>query len=71
MNTNKSLARIGTYLDNGFWIVSGQRAGRLCKPYNGLPRHGYEKRITFEGADYWVARTVHQGKLHWTIREAR
>jgi hypothetical protein len=35
----------GIYLDHGFHVISANRAGRICKPFNGLPRRGYERKV--------------------------
>ncbi len=64
-----ALARIGTYLDNSHYLISGKRAGMLCKEYGGLPRHGYERKVLWEGIEYWISRTQHQNKQVWTARK--
>lgn len=56
------------YLDNGFYILSGKKASKLCG--GKLPKHGYEKLIEHEGAHYWIARTRHNGKWVWSIRDS-
>lgn len=45
-----------TYIDNNFWRISAQTATKLCKPW-GLPRHGYERVISFQGCQCMVTRT--------------
>jgi hypothetical protein len=67
---SNALDSIGRYLDNNHWLITANRAGRLCKAFNGLPRHGYERRIDYKGKAYWVARTTVNGKSAWAIREA-
>lgn len=64
------LDTIGQYLDHGFYIISANRAGRLCKAFNGLPRSGYERLIIVDGKRYWIARTLHNCAQVWSIREA-
>jgi hypothetical protein len=64
------IAGQGAYLDNGFYRISAKRAGMLCKPY-GVPRHGYERCIGHDGMLFWVARSVHQSKVVWTIRYSK
>lgn len=56
------------YLDHGYYVITANRAGRLCKAFNGLPRHGYERRIGIDGLDFWIARTRHQNETVWTVR---
>lgn len=62
------LRTIGTYLDSGYWVISAKRAGMLTKGVGGVPRPGYEKRVVIDGDAFWITRTVHQGKVLWSIR---
>ena len=63
------VARLGASpIDTGWYKMSAKRAGRLCD--HKLPRHGYEKRVTYAGYDWWIARTTTVGKQVWSIRAA-
>ena len=64
----KTLAPSAKYLDNNFWIIAPSVAGKICKPFNGLPRYGYERIVEFQGREYGVSRTGNQGKIVWAIR---
>jgi len=64
----KTLAPSAKYLDNNFWMIAPSVAGKICKPFNGLPRYGYERIVDFQGARFAVSRTRHEGESVWTIR---
>lgn len=70
MRPGNVIARRGTYLDNNFWQISANLAGRLCKPVGGLPRPGYEKLVVVDGHKYWITRTVHQRRQVWAAHYA-
>lgn len=54
------------FIDHGFILISGRDARILGG--GRLPRHGYEKLVVHEGHNYWLARTVHNSKIRWSIR---
>lgn len=55
------------YLDNGFYTISAAGAKKLSG--GRLPKHGHEKLVLHAGKHYWLARTPHQGKMVWSVRE--
>jgi hypothetical protein len=56
-----------TYLDNGFYIISQKDAKILAK--GKLPAVGWEKNVFYDDNWYWLARTIHYGKIVWAIRK--
>lgn len=50
-------------------IISRREAARIVGGARNLPRPGYEKKIAFEGKEYWLGETVHQGKSAYWLRE--
>jgi hypothetical protein len=59
-----------TPIDNGFEEISTADAKKLV-PNGKLPRHGYEALVLYEGQYYWLARTVVDKKVVWSIRLAK
>ena len=58
------------YLDNGFYKVTAWHAARLVGGAKNLPRHGYEKRVTYNGQLVWLTRIWLTGKVVWAIYNA-
>lgn len=56
-----------TPIDNGFMLITEADARRLGG--GTLPAPGRERLVVHEGKDYWLARTMYQGKMRWSIRE--
>jgi len=57
-----------TPIDNGFLLISASDARKLG---NGLPGPGRERLVAHDGQHYWLARTLHQGQQHWSIRATK
>lgn len=53
-----------THIDNGFYHISNADAAKLARSTDTalsgtkLPKHGYEKLVTYNGQQWWLARTV-------------
>ena len=75
--------KIGTYIDNGFYVITRAQAARLCG--GKVPRPGYEKTMRMDGDspapsfttsthEYVIAetrvtcRTDIPSGTHWSIR---
>ena len=56
------------YIDNGFYQISEKDARKLCD--GTLPRVGYEKLIAVDDHHFWVARTRHNERMVWSIRDS-
>ena len=58
-----------TYLDNGHYTIST----KLAKEIGGgtLPDYGRERLVFWEGRHWWLARTIHQGKSLWSVRDSK
>lgn len=55
-----------TPIDNGFELISARDARKLAE--GTLPREGRELLVTLEDGNYWLSRTMFDGKLCWSIR---
>lgn len=49
--------------------ISGKMAGMITKPYGGLPRHGYERFVNYQGHKGVVRRGRHDGKAIWIFHD--
>jgi hypothetical protein len=68
MNTDLTIPEGFTHLDNGFYVISRQRA--LSKAGSSkLPRDGHELLVVYEGRHWWLARTRHLGGRVWSMRQ--
>ena len=64
-----------TYMDNGFYRITGKQAWKLLRKYPGPRgaklRDGYERAvIDDEGKSWWLCRTPWWGKFNWALHEA-
>ena len=57
-----------TYFDTGFYVISHTLATRIA---NGkLPEHGRERLVIWADRYWWLARTIHQSKSVWSMRDS-
>jgi len=58
---------LGTYLDNGFYLIT--RATALALGGGTLPPVGKERLVVHEGQHYWMMRVRNKGKTEWAVHE--
>ena len=65
------------YLDNNYWAKTRKEALEAAKTCKGrihgtsLPAPGYAWRVTVEGREYWLTRTIFFGQQLWALHLIR